>query len=40
MRANYKTGRQSDGKMSGIWEKIKERLGFDRKQKVIRRMTG
>ena len=24
MRANHKTGRQSDGKMSGIWEKIKE----------------
>ena len=31
MRANHKTGRQSDGKMSGIWEKIKERLGFGRK---------
>lgn len=31
MRANYKTGRQSEGKMSGIWEKIKERLGFGRK---------
>ena len=31
MRANHKTGRQSDGKMRGIWEKIKERLGFGRK---------
>ena len=31
MRANHKTGRQSEGKMSGIWEKIKERLGFGRK---------
>ena len=31
MRANYKTGRQSDGKMSRIWERIKERLGFGRK---------
>ena len=31
MRANHKTGRQSEGKMSGIWEKIKERLGFGKR---------
>ena len=31
MRTNHKTGRQSGGKMSGIWEKIKERLGFGKR---------